>query len=470
MSESERLPDMPGFSRHRLPPMTRPPGDVSLSILNNDPDPWKVDEPRTTVLVALIPGDDPPTEFEVVAAAESVFGRTPDVTAVEQEDAASLWSHWLEFGRDECPLLVSAMPAAEKPGDGELDEAARACRWAVRIEGVLDRSSCVESFVRLMRFAAAIREDIPAVLDVESCRWHLRQSLDVNLLPDGAMPQTDVLWIIHAVHDGETVWLHTHGLARCGVPELEMIQVPEDVASAAARLLNDLGEQLLEFETPQPGQVFAIGQQLDLTIHPWETIARDLGHESAASVRARREIDGREGVDDHQGVRAVVCGPTPRGTLKSVWTWPEKAVARYVEKNAVVYKSSEASRRDERLARKGWPTFATAFACAQKYAREHGVSIAEFLVKAGFDASSESSNGCVREHLWFEAVRVEGDTAEGTLLNVPTVVRSLQEGCTTLIQRDQVSDWQIRTSMGVFGPGCAAAAMEAIDTLRVERA
>ena len=40
-------------------------------------------------------------------------------------------------------------------------------------------------------------------------------------------------------------WVHTHGLAARGRPELEIRSVPLFLAAAAARLLNDLAEYLL---------------------------------------------------------------------------------------------------------------------------------------------------------------------------------------------------------------------------------
>jgi uncharacterized protein YegJ (DUF2314 family) len=453
--------------------MSKPPGDVPLNILDESRNPWSLPEPRTTVLFGLLLGDEPPTEYEVTAAIEAVYGAVVDSSPVDGDEADALWSVWLETEAHECPLLIASLPARPLPEAEAISPEARACRWAVRVETVLDRNACIEDFTKLVRAIATIREGTPAVFDAESHRWHLRESLEERFIPEEALPPADILWIIHAVRESESpeacqVWLHTHGLWRCGVPELEMIEVPRELATAAASLINDLGEQLLEFEPPAPAQPFSIGQHLELSIHPWQSAAAQLPEQAVGSVAMRRRIDHAADVDEHQGVRAVICGPAPRGRLKSVWTYPDEAVRRYAEKTAVVYRSAEASRRDERLARHGWPTFATAFACAQRYARDVGVNIAEFLAKARFETAAAAEEACAREHLWFEIVRVDGDRAEGRLLNNPTLVPALRQGDLAWIAREQVSDWQIRTPRGNFGPGSAASVLKTIDALRVE--
>lgn len=52
--------------------------------------------------------------------------------------------------------------------------------------------------------------------------------------------------MLHHVTDGPAKgWLHTHGLAAHGKPELEMRNVPLFLGAAAAGLLNDLADYLL---------------------------------------------------------------------------------------------------------------------------------------------------------------------------------------------------------------------------------
>ena len=54
--------------------------------------------------------------------------------------------------------------------------------------------------------------------------------------------------IIH--HVTGTGWVHTHGLAVLGLPELEIRGIPGFLAKDAARLLNEVSEYMQETKTP----------------------------------------------------------------------------------------------------------------------------------------------------------------------------------------------------------------------------
>ncbi|HSD20929.1 MAG TPA: hypothetical protein VLC54_12875 [Anaeromyxobacter sp.] len=67
---------------------------------------------------------------------------------------------------------------------------------------------------------------------------------------------------LHHVTDGPARgWLHTHGLAAHGLPELEMRNVPLFLGKAAAGVLNDLADYLLNEATAPllAGQLVRLG-------------------------------------------------------------------------------------------------------------------------------------------------------------------------------------------------------------------
>ncbi len=69
---------------------------------------------------------------------------------------------------------------------------------------------------------------------------------------------------IHYVTSGACKgWVHTHGLARYGRPELEIRKVPPLFATSAARMLNEIAEYLLESKRPMlPGHTMELGRDL----------------------------------------------------------------------------------------------------------------------------------------------------------------------------------------------------------------
>ena len=116
------------------------------------------------------------------------------------------------------------------------------------------------------------------VLDVNTASWHPRVVLDGIFVNAPTEPPADVLWTIHSVEHEETstLWLHTHGLWRCGRPELEMLRVPLARIDAHAVLLNELAALLLDEEVPWLGEPWEVGRDLNVVLQAWETIAENL--------------------------------------------------------------------------------------------------------------------------------------------------------------------------------------------------
>lgn len=71
--------------------------------------------------------------------------------------------------------------------------------------------------------------------------------------------------IIHCVSNGEETrgWVHTHGMAEHGCPELEIRGVPLFLMDAAGALLNDIAEYMIE--SAQAGKPVQLGHVLSNT-------------------------------------------------------------------------------------------------------------------------------------------------------------------------------------------------------------
>ena len=51
-------------------------------------------------------------------------------------------------------------------------------------------------------------------------------------------------WVIHAIADHGLFWLHTHGLDKLNLPELEIVDVPSYFLSAGAERINAIGRYM----------------------------------------------------------------------------------------------------------------------------------------------------------------------------------------------------------------------------------
>ncbi len=415
----------------------------------NSFDPWAVPEPEPTTLIALWPRQRPPTLSEVLDAGAGSSRGMAEVVEEVQGGAEVIWSRAVRIPDRGQAVVIWSEPARPLSPEELDDSSARQCRWIVGAETVLDQEDPLGDFARMIRWLAGSVADLPALLDANSGRWHPRDALQEGLLADDLPPLPEALWIVHSVGnaDGST-WLHTHGLSRCGRPELEMLEVPQRYATAACELLSAIAGRLLEEPLPPPGEPYEIGRDLAVSFQHWQEVAPLIGAGAPGDMADR----GPEDHAAHRGVRAVVCPASVEGVGQDMRLWPQVALEAVAEGGIPLYLSTQATEHAAAQARVTWPRLQEAFGSLAGAADEPP---ARFLIKAGHVLPGDPE--APREHIWFEVKRFEGDRARGALLNTPVVIGSMKRGELVWIDRDTVSDWSVRTPLGVFGPAEAEA-------------
>lgn len=421
-------------------------------------DQWALPQPEPTNLVAAWPSAKPPMLPEVLVALKQFFGEAPKLLDELDTDASEIqWTAAIQLPAASgltYPIILWVEPA--RHGDDHPASAA-GCSWVIGVETLLDQNDPLISYNALTRTIAGAFRNVPAILDINTSIWRDRHELQREYLSDPGMePPAESLWTIHAVQQQNNAqgdcmaWLHTHGLWRCGLPELEMLEVPVAYTRAAAMLLNDVAELLLEQAPSQPHDIYEIGSDLAVTFQPWENIAPYLSDGVPGAMRDRDGVDNRA----HTGVRAVVCSTEPKGTYRKLWTWPQEVIHKLQSGDAALYQTQRASERQAKLAQRCWARFQQAFDSAKAHQRQAG-----FLVKAGFDftASGESQ----REHLWLEVEEIDQSSIKATLLNDPVGAVAVRRGEKVNITIAQVSDWQVQTETAAYGPESAEALVEA---------
>lgn len=408
--------------------------------------PWAVDDARPTTLIALCPGDRPPVMTEVVAAFTAQVGESVSIVDDDMSCVpAMLWSAVVAVPGIETELAIWAEPARQLDPQELDDPAAAACRWIVGLETVLDADEPLGHFAAIMRLLAGACMDIPAVLDVDCQRWYPRAALETTFSSDDEPPAA-VLWIGHVVESGNDRhgnWIHTHGLHRCSLPELEMLEVPDSLVPTAVQLLDTIAGRMLEVMLPPPGEPFAIGPDLDVTFRPWQDVAPAVA--DGPGGMAARTDDPNDPDNPHTGVRAVVCGT--------------EVLQRIAAGDGAYFLSSHETNRLAQRARAAWPAL-TAIGLPAAGATDAAPTV-QVLVKAGFGADGAEDE---REHLWFAVRRFEAERAEAELLHQPRRI-ALTVGDVVWIERAVVSDWTVVTPAGRFGPAQTEAMARAVKSL-----
>ncbi|MCZ6811238.1 MAG: DUF2314 domain-containing protein, partial [Planctomycetota bacterium] len=242
----------------------------------------------------------------------------------------------------------------------------------------------------------------------------------------------------------------------CGRPELELLQIPGECIGPTCELLSTIAELSLDEPLPEPGEPLEVGRELAVTLQPWREAAKFLDHDIPGSITSRQA----DADDPHQGIRAVICESRSPGTRRATRLWPKDIVLKVQRHEAALYRSQRATDRQAALAQGTWSQLIAAFSSVPGKTPP-GWSV---LIKAGFtDEGLEPTN---REHLWFELLRVDGERAEGRLINQPATVPRLNEGDAIWIDAAIVTDWRVCTPIGDFGPDEAAAMSRAIEELK----
>ncbi len=175
-------------------------------------------------------------------------------------------------------------------------------------------------------------------------------------------------------------WVHTHGLAKLGVPDLEAHGVPPDLVGEVSSLFTDLAGDLALGDGPEVGEPFDLPGGA-VVLKPAAAVRGDAGVPAA-------ELRGHDGP-----YLALVA--EDGGAL-------EDELRGY---GAVELKSDEDVEVERAAAQSLFPRFV-----ARAEARLGGEA---FYVKAPFPVNGPS--GETREHMWVELVEVRAGVIEGPL-------------------------------------------------------
>lgn len=299
----------------------------------------------------------------------------------------------------------------------------------------------LESYREQLRVLHDIAPDALAVHDRSSFQWRAR-SWWLDVLATRTPPAPACLFGVHAVRDGDVAWLHTHGLDRCGIVELELLAVPTDAARDVAALLHHAALYLLDMGCTEPGEAFTVGRDLEICWQPWELATAQL---PAGALGGRDDRD-----PDHSGARGILSLPGE--------TWRSAAeLAPALADEPLFWVSSSETERMAMLAIERFPMFRE---LVQRFAADEDW---DFLAKIGYrvdadDDEAEAEAGDPdeadrpSEHMWFRVHAIDGTQIDATLLNQPYQIARMRAGDRGRHAADQLSDWSVGSPFGSVGP------------------
>ncbi len=308
--------------------------------------------------------------------------------------------------------------------------------WALGVGTTLGDDPLTD-YHRLLKVLYAVAPDAPAVLDISSCSLHpgrwFREAAQSDIAPH---PRT--LFSIHSVNDPEGpdhLWLHTHGLLRCGVIEFEMFDIPPSYISEAVEMMEHVCIGAIEHGAGKARTKFSPGENIEIEWVPWPEAARKFSGKLGARDKDRD--------DYHRLPSGVIIHRRGIGPFASM-TPPLEAFD-IIRGAPIFYISNLETRRMRQLAIQRLPLLRKAF---DLYRDHPGYA---FFVKLGFPIEPSDSDDS-REHLWFQIENMTEGQIFGKLLNAPIRVPELKVGEMDWRDLNLLTDWHLQTPGRRYDP------------------
>ena len=296
-----------------------------------------------------------------------------------------------------------------------------------------------------IKIADKIMPDLAGIMDESAekllCSRWVRQTAHSGVLPSPAS-----LFNVQAVSSksGE-VWLHTHGLIRCGLTELEILQSDTKnyrnhysvITTFASYLIDHIADKV---DSAYIG-CFYDNSPLVVTRLLWTEGLKQYKDLELGGINDRKDI--------HNSLTSILFAFTSEENEKNhIYTKIPEFNA-LLENNPLFFISDGETKRMSLLAREKYDCLKTALNSADTH----------ILVKVGLPTAHDDSPD--HEHIWFELQGFEGENFIAELTQEPYDVPSMHEGDKGTYTVNDITDWIIYTPNGQITPETAYLIVEA---------
>ena len=241
--------------------------------------------------------------------------------------------------------------------------------------------------------------------------------------------------------EDETVWLHTHGLNRCGLTELEVLNSTKETYQEHYNVMETLAKRLLEAgESPEPGEPLYLARLSEntavvATLVPWRRALKICGDDILGGLADRQE--------GHNGnTSAIFVYPSPDDYENKNYA-PLSVYDDILANNPVYLFSLAETERMKALASERVSYLYRGFSDKRNHV----------LVKLGLTIDEEyRTEDNNKEHIWFELLGREEGQLNVRLTQEPYYIKDLHEGDEGKYPVSDMTDWIIYTPDGIITP------------------
>ncbi len=294
----------------------------------------------------------------------------------------------------------------------------------------------LESYLYQLELLTIAVPELILVVDLSSEKFLSKEWVFMTVR-EKLLPSPAYLYSIQGVvDDKDNVWLHTHGLNRCGMIELEILGANRENSNTLYQLLEATAHRFLSSGMTKEDEILYLGRNIVLTWKPWEV-----------EVERYQGIIGegkdRENHDDPSGV--LYLYQTPNDYENKILSHVEVIVPE-IEDNPVFFYSNEESLRMATMAISRFNYLKDTFAN-----KENNYT---YFVKLGLEVDEDKVEEIgEKEHLWFGIKDItDKNEIVGELINEPYGIKDLKSGDIVTKHSSYLTDWLIRTEQTDVNP------------------
>ncbi len=275
-----------------------------------------------------------------------------------------------------------------------------------------------------------IVEDVTG-LQIFSGEW--LKSAAISDIP----PSPDNMYKVDIVHDEDEVWIHSHGLKRLGIVDLEILCATEDVESQYYMFIM-LIKYLIDNRDEAVNNVpFSVNTNINVVLMDFSAaipLALKLANKQSI-------VGGYEDRDEeHLGGRSAIFVIDESSNYKLV-----NSIVEELSDNPIFWISSKETKRMSAKAVETYEYFKMIYNDQYKEDEEEW----SFLVKVGCVVDEAENEEEDKEHLWFRVSKIEENDITGTLLNEPYYIESMKVGHPYIFDYKKLTEWTIYAPDGL---------------------
>lgn len=390
-----------------------------------------------------------PQSEEVIANTEDVLGRlhdTDEIKILSREMPVRVDYKGCEYEIQLADVGLSVQsddPALNSLSDSE-KEKMLASHAALGAEMIFSDNN-MDSFHLQIKLMHMLVPNMVALIDDSAYRMFSGAWVAMTAVSKIA-PSPKNMFTVHAVNGGKggkSVWLHTHGLNRCGTIELEILGATPDNFETFGTALQEMAQRLIGdnkfIDEKEPILIGAASSDKAITV-TWQR------SEWALRDFPKNILGGINDRDDEHSINMGVVylyendDDVMNGKITPILKWEND-----IKENAIYYKTTEETERMRALAleRVGY--------MRQIYEQLDGEKTV--LIKIGLTPDEGYGfDGNQHEYIWFEANELRKNDFTATLTQDAFYVEGMVEGVQKEFTYDEIVDWRVYCEEGVFSP------------------